>query len=87
MWGRELAYDKQPLAAAIELFHGLRKTTTAMLRLLAPSTWLNRAEHEEAGEVTLESYLDSHCEHAEIHMGEIEEIVKKLTVAHVQREE
>ena len=86
VWARELAYDKQPLAAAIELFRGLRKTTTAMLRLLPPSVWLHCAEHEETGEVTLQSYLDSHCEHAETHMREIEEIVKRLTAAHVERE-
>jgi len=85
VWGRELAYSKQPLAVGIELFRGLRKATTAMLRLLPPLAWLHHAEHEEAGEVTLESYLNSHCEHAEIHMREIEEIVKRLT-AHVERE-
>ena len=86
VWGRELAYSKQPLASAIELFRELRRTTTAMLRLLPSSAWLHRAEHEETGEVTLQSYLDSHCEHAEIHMREIEAIVKKLTAAHVERE-
>jgi len=86
VWGRELAYAKQPLAPGIELFQALRRTTAIMLRALPASSWAHRAEHEEAGEVTLESYLDSHCEHAEIHMQEIEEIVRKLTAAPVGRE-
>ena len=75
VWGRELAYAKLPLAPAIELFQALRRNTAAMLRALPASAWLHRAEHEEAGQVTLESYLDSHCQHAEIHMREIEDIV------------
>jgi uncharacterized protein YndB with AHSA1/START domain len=83
VWGRELAYEKLPLAPAIELFQTLRRNTVAMLRVLPASAWLHRAEHEEAGEVTLQSYLDSHCEHAEIHMQEIEDIAKRLSVAPV----
>lgn len=86
VWGRELAYAKQPLAPGIELLQALRRTTAAMLRALPASAWAHRAEHEEAGEVTLDSYLDSHCGHAEIHMQEIEEIVRKLTAAPVGRE-
>ena len=83
VWGRELGYEKLPLAPAIELFQVLRQTTAAMLRSLPAQAWLHRAEHEEAGEITLESYLDSHCEHAEIHMQEIEAILKRLSSATV----
>lgn len=83
MWGRELAYARLPLAPSIELFQALRRTTVGMLRVLPAAAWMNRAEHEEAGAVTLESYLDSHCEHAEIHMQEIEDIVKRVTAAPV----
>jgi hypothetical protein len=78
VWGRELAYGKQPLGPAVQMFVGLRRVTTTMLRLLPQSAWQNRAEHEEAGEVTLESYLDSHCEHAEAHLDEIRELLAKL---------
>lgn len=78
VWGRELAYSKLPLAPAIALFQALRGNTAAMLRILPASAWQRRAEHEEAGEVTLESYLDSHCEHAEVHMREIEELVRGI---------
>jgi uncharacterized protein YndB with AHSA1/START domain len=80
VWGRELGYDKLALAPGIELFRALRQMTAAMLRSLPARAWVHRAEHEEAGEVTLESYLDSHCEHAEVHMQEIEEVVKRLSV-------
>lgn len=78
VWAQELGYAKQPLQPSLELFQALRQTTAAMLRQIPVSAWANRAEHEEAGEVTLESYLDSHCEHAEIHMDEIESLLKKL---------
>jgi uncharacterized protein YndB with AHSA1/START domain len=81
VWGRELAYTKLPLTPGIELFQALRRNTAAMLRVLPAAAWLRRAEHAEAGEVTLESYLDSHCEHAEIHMQEIEDIVKRASAA------
>ena len=80
VWGRELAYGKQPLAPALDLFAALRQVTGIMLRQIPVAAWANRAEHEEAGEVTLESYLDSHCEHAEIHMQEIEALLKRLSV-------
>jgi uncharacterized protein YndB with AHSA1/START domain len=83
VWGRELAYARLPLAPGIELFEALRQNTVAMLRLLPASAWLHRAEHEEAGEVTLQAYLDSHCEHAELHMQEIEQMVKRLSAAPV----
>src|SRR5689334_13145995 len=53
VWGRELAYAKLPLAPAIQLFQALRRNTAAMLRALPASAWLHRAEHEEAGQVTL----------------------------------
>lgn len=79
VWGRELSYEKLPLASGIELFQALRRNTAAMLRALPKRAWLHRAEHEEAGEVTLESYLDSHCEHAEVHMREIKDVVKRLS--------
>jgi uncharacterized protein YndB with AHSA1/START domain len=79
IWARELRYTNQPLEPSLDLFQALRQATTAMLRQLPLSAWSNRAEHEEAGEVTLESYLDSHCEHAESHMEEIESLLNKLT--------
>jgi hypothetical protein len=38
--------------------------------------------HEESGEVTLESYLLSHCVHAEAHMEEIEKLLgRSVSVA------
>jgi len=83
IWGCELAYEKLPLAPGIVLFQALRQSTAAMLRALPAQAWRRRAEHEEAGEVTLESYLESHCEHAEVHMQDIEEIVKRLSTAPV----
>lgn len=86
VWGRELAYEKLPLASGIELFQALRQCTATMLRALPKHAWLHRAEHEEAGAVTLESYLDSHCEHAEAHMQEIEDIVKRLSRVPVTQE-
>jgi uncharacterized protein YndB with AHSA1/START domain len=86
VWGRELVYAKQPLPPSLELFQALRRTTAAMLRLIPVTAWANRAEHEEAGEVTLESYFDSHCEHAEVHLQEIEALVKKLSAALVASE-
>ncbi len=76
IWARELHYSRLPLEPALKLFEVLRRTTTTMLRLLDKSAWSNRAQHEEAGEVTLESLLDSHCEHAEVHLQEIEALLK-----------
>ena len=84
VWGRELGYAKQALEPSLELFQALRRTTAAMLRHLPAATWANRAEHEEAGDVTLESYLDSHCEHAESHMQEIEALLEKIRSAKLQ---
>jgi len=78
VWGRELGYTNKPLAPAMKLFHSLRETTATVLRELPASSWANRAEQEEEGEVTLESYLLSHCEHAEMHMEEIQSLLEKL---------
>jgi len=78
-WARELQYAKQPLEPSLELFQNLRRTTAAMLRHIPLCAWGNRAEHEESGEVTLQSYLDSHCEHADMHMAETESLLNRLT--------
>ena len=78
VWARELVYPQQPLPPALELFHSLRKVTTSMLRRLPTAAWANRAEQEEEGEVTLESCLLSHCEHADGHMAEMELLLEKL---------
>jgi uncharacterized protein YndB with AHSA1/START domain len=71
VWAEKLAYHQQPLEPALELFAALRRSTAAMLRALPPETWSNRGNHEESGEVTLASYLLSHCQHAENHAQEI----------------
>lgn len=80
VWGRELDYAKQALTPGIELFQALRRTTAGVLRALPEEAWRHRAEHEEAGEVTLATYLDSHCEHAEIHMQEIDTLARRVAV-------
>jgi hypothetical protein len=49
-----------------------------MLRWVPLAAWAHVGEHEEAGEITLESLLDSHCEHAEAHMEEIAALLKRL---------
>ncbi len=84
VWGRELGYAKQPLEPALELFQALRRSTAAMLRQLPGAAWSRRAEHEEAGEVTLESYLDSHCEHAESHLQEIKALLERIKADKLQ---
>jgi hypothetical protein len=48
-----------------------------VLRQLRPESWSNRGTHAESGEVTLESYLLSHCEHAEAHMDEIAQMLER----------
>lgn len=78
VWGRELHYDAQPLEPALRLFASLRETTASMLRQLAPGAWAHAGVHEESGEVTLESLLLSHCQHAESHLEEIEELVSRM---------
>jgi hypothetical protein len=52
-----------------------------MLRRIPVSAWSQRGEHEEAGEVSLESLLDSHCEDAEAHLEEI--TVQATRLSHV----
>ena len=77
IWARELGYKGQSLLPALELFQSLRRVTTEMLRRLPASAWANVGDHEEAGEVTLESLLDSHCQHAEAHLEEITGLLKR----------
>ena len=81
VWGRALRYDRQPLEPALELFALLRKVTTTMLRLLPPTAWSNTGMHDEAGEITLESCLASHCDHADAHLREIEALTRELTLS------
>lgn len=71
VWGARLGYDKLSLEPALELFVALRRCTSEMLRGLPREAWSNRGVHEGSGEVTLESYLLAHCEHAEAHVDEI----------------
>lgn len=78
IWARELGYKGQALEPAVELFQALRRVTTGMLRRVPVSAWSNVGDHEEAGEVTLASLLDSHCQHAEAHMEEITGLLKRL---------
>ena len=81
VWGRELYYAQLPLEPAIELFLRLRETTTNVLRKLKPEAWSNRGTHQESGEVTLETYVVAHCEHAEAHMDEIEKLRLRETLS------
>lgn len=81
VWGRELHYAELPLEPALELFLRLRETTSSMLRKLKPEAWQNRGMHQESGEVTLESYVVAHCEHAEAHMEEIEKMRQGVPVS------
>lgn len=81
VWGREMRYDRQPLEPALELFASLRKVTGTMLRLLPQAAWSNTGTHSEAGEITLESCLASHCDHADAHMREIEALTRDLTLS------
>ena len=78
IWAQKLAYTKQPLEPAVALFQALRRSTTEMLRWVPLAAWAQVGEHEEAGEITLGSLLDSHCEHAEAHMEEIAALLKRL---------
>jgi uncharacterized protein YndB with AHSA1/START domain len=80
VWGRAMQYDRQPLEPALELFALLRTVTASMLRLLPPSAWSNRGTHDEIGEITLESCLASHCDHAEAHLQEIEALMRDFAV-------
>jgi uncharacterized protein YndB with AHSA1/START domain len=81
VWAQKLAYHQQPLEPALELFAALRRSTAAMLRALPPEAWSHRATHEESGEVTLASYLLSHCQHAETHAQEIAAIPPAIAAA------
>jgi uncharacterized protein YndB with AHSA1/START domain len=78
LWARELNYAAQPVQPAMELFGLLRQTTAIMLRQLPAAAWKNCGVHEESGEITLESYLLSHCEHAEAHTDEIEKLLDRV---------
>ncbi len=84
VWARELGYTQQPLGPALQLFEALRRSTGILLRQLPAVAWSNRAQHEEAGEVTLESYLESHCGHAESHMHEIRTLLGRISSGKVQ---
>lgn len=78
VWARELHYEQLPLEPALELFAALRKLTAAVLHRLPESAWGNAGMHEELGEITLESCLAAHCEHAEHHMQEIAGILQAV---------
>jgi uncharacterized protein YndB with AHSA1/START domain len=84
IWAEKLDYKRQPLEPALALFRSLRQCTREMLRTLPQEAWSNQGIHEESGEVTLESLLESHSRHAEDHIEEINALSEVLAASQTQ---
>lgn len=84
IWAEKLDYKRQPLEPALALFRSLRQCTAEILRMLPQEAWSNQGIHEETGEVTLESLLQAHCQHAEDHIEEINALPGVLAASHAR---
>jgi hypothetical protein len=73
-WAAALGYERQSPQQALELFRALRRVTAAMLRSLPESAWAHIGCHEQRGELSLETLVESYGGHAEHHARQIQQL-------------
>ena len=70
-WARELRYEDQSAADALELFRLLRKTTHVLISDLPETVWSNLAYHSENGPMTLDDWLEVYARHVSDHVEQM----------------
>ena len=73
-WARELRYEDQSAADALELFRLLRKTTHVLISDLPETVWSNLAYHSENGPMTLDDWLKVYARHVSDHVEQMQAV-------------
>lgn len=74
-WARKLDYQYLDTEDAVELFRWLRGNTFQLIRALPEETWSHTAFHPEAGNITLEDWLNTYARHVLDHIGQMDEVL------------
>ncbi len=73
-WARDLDYDGQDTAEALELFRWLRQNSYRLIKTLFESVWGHQAYHPESGIMSMEDWLDTYTRHVPDHIEQMERV-------------
>ena len=73
-WAHELDYQsssEEQLAASVEMFGALRRTTYPLFARCSASDWKKTGIHPEMGEISVRQLLELYADHSERHLDQI----------------
>lgn len=71
-WALDLGYHEQSVENALELFKYLRQSSYELIKTLPETTWANTANHTEAGQMTMDDWLDTYERHVRDHLEQMQ---------------
>lgn len=75
-WAETADGNSGPIIPSISILQGLHYRWAIMLNSLDDTAWSRTADHPELGAVTLESMLNSYCDHCDNHLKHITTLTK-----------
>lgn len=78
LWTANLNYHAQSATAALDLFAILRSLSFQLVDMLPEASWSNTFEHEDAGTITLDQWLEIYDDHVNAHTQQIRTIAAAL---------
>jgi hypothetical protein len=74
VWARQLDYQSQSAADALQLFRWLRHNSYVLVKRLPAATWANTIQHPENGLMTMDDWLDVYARHVSDHIAQMDRI-------------